>query len=77
MDIFFSYYSVYYTEESIENHIDDFIVETRHSIKTLSKQKVKAFFLSTLIALKRKWVPRFSELESRFFDLSNLLVKNN
>ena len=33
-------------------------METRHFIKTLCKQKVKTFFLSTLIALKPKWVPR-------------------
>ena len=35
-------------------------METRHFIKTLCKQKVKIFFLSTLIALKSKWVPRLS-----------------
>ena len=34
-------------------------METRQFIKTLRKQKVKTFFLSTLIALKPKWVPRF------------------
>ena len=33
-------------------------METRHFIKTLCKQKVKTFFLNTLIALK--WVPRLS-----------------
>ena len=38
--------------------MDDFLTETRHFIKTLCKQKVKTFFLSTLIALNPKWVPR-------------------
>ena len=30
-------------------------METRHFIKTLCKQKIKTFFLSTLIALNVKW----------------------
>ena len=33
-------------------------METRHFMKTLCKQKVKTFFLSTLIELNVKWVPR-------------------
>ena len=37
-------------------------METRHFIKTLRKQKVKTFFLSTLIALNVKWVPHFNGL---------------
>ena len=36
-------------------------METRHFIKTICKQKVKTFFLSTLIALKPKWVQRFND----------------
>ena len=35
---------------------NDFLMETRHFIKTLCEQKVKTFFLS--IALNPKWVPR-------------------
>ena len=35
-------------------------METRHFIKTLCKQKFKTFFLSTLIALNPKWVPRLN-----------------
>ena len=38
-------------------------METRHFIKTLCKQKVKTFFLSTLIALNVKWVPRFNSID--------------
>ena len=34
-------------------------METRHFIEILCKQKVKTFFLSTLIALNVRWVPRF------------------
>ena len=41
---------------------DDLLMETRHFIKTLCTQKVETFFLSTLIALNPKWVPRFSGL---------------
>ena len=41
--------------------MDDFLLETRHFIKTLCKQKVKTFFLSTLIALNPKWVPRLTD----------------
>ena len=33
-----------------------FLLETRHFIKALCKQKVKTFFLSTLIALSLIWV---------------------
>ena len=40
-------------------------METRHFIKTLCKQKVKTFYLSTLIALNPKWVPRL--METRHF----------
>ena len=47
--------------KSLQNHIDDFVVETPHFIKTLCKQKVETFFLSTLIALKPKWVPRLNK----------------
>ena len=35
-------------------------METRNIIKSLCKEKVKTFFLSHLIALNVKWVPRFS-----------------
>ena len=34
-------------------------------VKTLCKQKVKTFFLSTLIALNVKWVPRFITLNTK------------
>ena len=37
---------------------NDFLMETRHFIKNLCKQKVRVFFLSTLIAINVKWVPR-------------------
>ena len=36
-------------------------METQHFIKTLHKQKIKTFFLSTLIALNVKWIPRFKD----------------
>ena len=36
-------------------------MEARHFINTLCKQKVKTFFLSSLITLNFKWVPRFIE----------------
>ena len=34
-------------------------MKTRHFSNTLCKQKVKTFFLNTLIVLNVKWVPRF------------------
>ena len=40
-------------------------METRYFGNTLCKQKVKAFFLSTLIALNVKWVPHL--METRHF----------
>ena len=54
--------------KSLQIHIDDFLMETRDFIKTLSlcKQKVNTFFLSTLIALNPKWIPRLiDELQQR------------
>ena len=39
-------------------------METRHFIKTLCKQKVKAPFLSIIKALNVKWVLRFKALIS-------------
>ena len=42
--------------------IDDFLMETRNFITTLSKQNVKAFFSYTLIALNVKWVPRLKDV---------------
>ena len=39
-------------------YLDSFVMETRHFIKTLCKQKVKSLLLSTLVALNVKWVPR-------------------
>ena len=44
--------------------LNDFLMEARHFIKTLCKQKVKTFFLCTLIALNVKWVPRVKELRN-------------
>ena len=41
-------------------------METRHFMKTLCKQKVKTFFLSTLIALNVKWVPRLRKPQPNF-----------
>ena len=38
-------------------------METQHFIKTLCKQKVKTFFLSTLIVLNVKWVPGLIKLK--------------
>ena len=38
--------------------MDDFLMESRHFIKTLQKQNVKEFFFGTLIALDVKWVLR-------------------
>ena len=39
-----------------------------HFIKTLYKQKVKTFFLNTLIALNTKWAPRFNDPPSSHFE---------
>ena len=60
--ILFSIIFCHCTEEYIYNHRHDVLIETRHFIKTLCKQKFRAFFLSTLIALNVKWVPRLKEL---------------
>ena len=46
-------------------------METRYFIKTLCKQKVKTFFLSTLIALNVKWVLRFKDTLKPFDDFKN------
>ena len=35
-------------------------MKTRHFIKTIIKQRVKTFFLNTLIALNVKWVPQLN-----------------
>ena len=43
--------------KSLYNDIDDFLIETRHLIKNLCKQKVQTLFLSTLITLIPTWVP--------------------
>ena len=59
---FHNKYFIYCTEEPKQNHIEDFVIETRHFTKNLCKQKVKRFFLSTPIALNIKWVPHFNEL---------------
>ena len=45
--------------------LNDFLMELRHFIKTLCKQKVKTFFLSTLIAINIKWIPRLNEWRAR------------
>ena len=39
---------------------NDFLMETQHFKKTLCKQKVKTFVLSTFIALNVKWVSRLN-----------------
>ena len=48
-------------------------METRHFIKTWCKQKVKIFFLSTLISLNPKWVPRFTEFHRTFISISKII----
>ena len=40
--------------------LNDFLMKTRHVIKTVIKQRVKTCFLSTLIALNIKWVPHLN-----------------
>ena len=39
-------------------------METRHFVKNLCKQKVKTFFLSTLIVLNPKRVPRYKDVQN-------------
>ena len=39
-------------------------METRHFVKNLCKQKVKKFFLSTLIVLNPKRVPRYKDVQN-------------
>ena len=52
---FHNKYFIYCTEESTQNHIEDFVTETRHFTKILCKQKWVPHFneLNTFLALKR------------------------
>ena len=51
----------------IKKRVDDLLIETRHFIKTLFKQKVKTFFLSALLALNVKWVPPLKDYTFFFY----------
>ena len=57
--ILFSIIFLFFFHNILNNHRDDFLMETRHYVKALCKQKFKTFFLSTLTALNVNLVLRF------------------
>ena len=51
-------------------------METWHFISALCKQKVKTFFLSTLIVLSVKWVPRLTSTITSTEETLNVCEQN-